>query len=97
MAAMAFPKEFESEVGGVPTDPAVVNGMEEIEEEEDEVEGGEVGELALELTAVTGVDLELGTSVRGAVAESPLGTFGALVLNPVAPYFAICDICTGET
>jgi hypothetical protein len=97
--AIALPKEFESDVGGVPTDSAsaAVNGVEETEEEEEEVEGGEVGELAWEEAAVTGLDLELGTRVRGDEADSPLGIFGALVLNPVTPYFAMCDICTGDT
>lgn len=41
--AMALPKEFDREVGGVPSDPATVNGVDETDDEEDEVE---VGELA---------------------------------------------------
>ena len=42
---MALPNEFESDVGGVLTDPTVVKG-DEIDDEEDEVDGGDVGELA---------------------------------------------------
>lgn len=88
---MALPNEFDRDVGGVPIDPAAVNGVEETEEEEEEVDGGEVGELAWEEAAVAGVDLEPEMTVRGADAERPLGTLGALELNPFPPYFAICD------
>jgi hypothetical protein len=42
---MTLPNEFDNEVGGVPTDPAVVNGVDETEEEEEEVDGGDIGEL----------------------------------------------------
>lgn len=85
--ATAFPRECDNEVGGVLMmllEPAVVDSIvEDIEEEEDDVEGDSgLGTRTVERffpEVRRESDLLVGTiSVRGAVAEIPLG-------NPAAP------------
>lgn len=78
-----LPNEFGNEVGGVLTLPDVVvsvHAADAIEEDEDDVDGEfKIGETLVDGGCCSITAASLGAClVGGAVAESPLGTLGAL-------------------
>lgn len=97
---IALPREFDSEVGGVLTRLLVPAASGESEESEEVLEAGDLGLNEAATGLGSGLfNFEAVCSERGAVADRPLGTLGALVLGlaiamfEMLPALASRDIC----